>query len=112
MDIGSKALSTFCGLHPLTVGMRNPDGTEEAPNAIFRIGAIMLPHDGFDGLGGFVAMPKGHFRKVVVHDVRLDNAMHEVSTNETKFAVDRGSSSSCEGPRRSVVVGQGRVSML
>ena len=112
LNVGCNALGTLCRFHPLTMGMRDPYGTEEPQNAILGISTIMVSHDGFDGLGGFVAVIEWDFGEIVVHDVRFNDAMHEVAANEAKLAVDCGSSSTGEGPCSGIVVWQAGVGVL
>ena len=112
LHISSNALRPLRRLNPLAMGVRDPDGAEKAPDAIFGVGTVVLAHDGFDSLGGLVAVPEGQFGKVVVDDVGFDDAVHKVAADEAEFAVDCGGGAAGEGPGCWVVVGEGGVGVL
>ena len=112
MDLGSHALSTLGWLDPLTVLGRNPYGAEEPPDATLGIGTVMLAHDRYDGLSSFFTMVKWHLGEVMVDNMRLDNAVHEVAANETKVAVNCRGSTTGESPCIRIVVGKGRIGVL
>ena len=105
LDLRSNTLGTLGRLDPLAVYGRDPDGTEETPDAILGVGAVMLAHDGFDGLSGFFTMVEWHFGKVMVNDMRLDDTMHKIAANEAKVAVNRCGRTASEGPRIGIVMG-------
>ena len=58
----------------------------------------MLAHDWLDGLGGLVGVVEGDGADVMVEDVCLDDAVHELATDEAKFAVDGGGCATGVGP--------------
>ena len=72
----------------------------------------MLTHDWLDSLGGLVSVVEGDGADIVVEDVCLDDAVHELATDEAKLAVDGCSSAASVGPGRRSVVREGRVSVL
>lgn len=58
----------------------------------------MLPHHGFDRLGGLVRVVEGDGADVVVEDVRLDDAVEELAADETELAIDGGGRAAGVGP--------------
>jgi hypothetical protein len=50
----------------------------------------MAAHDGLDGLGCEIGVVEGDGADVVVQDVRLDDAVEDVATDEAEVAVDGG----------------------
>lgn len=90
----------------------DPDGAKKAQETTFAVGAVVGAHDGLDGLGGFFTVVEWHLGEVVVHDVRLDDAVHEISPDETEITVDRGGGTASEGPRTGLVVRERRIGVL
>jgi hypothetical protein len=60
----------------------------------------------------FITARDENLREHVVNNVVLDNAVEDVATDETKFAVNSGSSSLDEGPVLGFVVRCVRVSVV
>jgi len=58
----------------------------------------VLAHDGFDCFGGFVGIVEGNGANVMVQNVGFDDTVEQVTTDETKFTIDRCSSTASEGP--------------
>ena len=72
----------------------------------------MLAHDRLDGLGCLVCVVEWNCRDVVVEDVRFDDAVKKVSTNEAELAIDCGCGATGEIPSVTFVVRQRRVGVL
>jgi hypothetical protein len=51
-DVGVVALGAVVGLDPLAPTGGLVDGADEAPAAVLDVSAVVLAHDGLDGLGG------------------------------------------------------------
>ena len=99
-------------LDPLTHGGSSPDGTNEAKHASLDVGAVVLTQHRLDRFGRFVGVVPRHACKIVVDDMGLDDAMHEVSSDKAKFTVDGGSRAAGVGPGGWIIVGKSRVGML
>lgn len=112
LDLSSDPFSTLGRLHPLAVFGGYPNRPKESQDPTLGVGAVMLAHDGFDGLGGFFTMVEWHLGKVVVNHVRLDDAVHKVPADETKVTVDGGGSTAGEGPRSGIVVRECGIGVL
>ena len=89
-----------------------PEGLEETSPAGVGFGAVVLAHDGLDGLGGLVGVVEGDGADVVVQHVGLDDAVEEVAPDEAELAVDGCSGAADEVPDLGVVVGEGGVGVL
>lgn len=113
-EIHTRLLALHAGqsLDPLADVHVVEQRLEETKRAALDVCAVVLAHDGLDGLGGFVGVVEGDGGDVVVEHVRLDNAVEELATDETEFAIDRGGSTAGIGPAGGRVVGQGRVGVL
>lgn len=106
------ALGTVVGLDPLAPAGSLVHGADEAPAAILDVGAVVLAHDGLDGLGGLVGVVEGNGGDVVVEDVGLDDAVEDLAADETEFAVNGGGGATSKVPGLAGVVREGRVGVL
>lgn len=106
------ALGAIGGLNPLAGAGRGPHGLEEASPASVGLGAVVLAHDGLNGLAGLVGVVEGDVADIVVQHVGLDDAVEDVTTNEAEVTVDGGSSAAGEVPHLGLVVGEGGVGVL
>lgn len=111
-DVGIVALGALVGLDELAPAGSLVDGADEAPGSVLDVGAVVLAHDGLDGLGGFVGVVEGDGGDVVVQDVGLDDAVEDLAADEAEFAVDGGGGATGEVPGLAGVVGEGRVGVL
>jgi hypothetical protein len=84
------ALGALVGLDPLAPAGSLVQGADEAPAAVLDVGAVVLAHDGLDGLGGLVGVVEGDGGDVVVEDVGLDDAVEDLAADETELAVNGG----------------------
>lgn len=100
------------GLNPLAHTGALVHGGDEAKEAALDVRAVVLAHDGTDGVGGLVSVVEGNAGNVVVEDVRLDDAVEKVAADETALAINSGGGASDKVPLLSVVVRQGRVGVL
>ena len=89
-----------------------PNGTDEAQSSALGVGAVVLAHDGLDGLGGLISVVEGNGANVVVEDVGLDDAVQDVTADEAHITVDGSSGTTDKVPLVTGVVGQGRVGVL
>ena len=72
----------------------------------------MLAHDRLNGLGGLVGMIEGDSGHIVVKDVGLNNAVHEMTADEAKFAVNGRGGTAGKGPCVGLVMRERRVGVL
>lgn len=72
----------------------------------------MLAHDGLDSVGSLIGVVEGDGADIMVQDVGLNNAVEEVSTNETHLTIDGGSSATDEVPLVTSVVRKRGISVL
>lgn len=105
-------LGTLGGLDPLASAGRGPHGLEEADPAGVGLSAVVVAHDGLDGLAGLVGVVEGDVADIVVQDVGLDDAVEDVTTDKAKVTVDSGSGATGKVPHLGLVVGEGGVSVL
>lgn len=105
-------LGILAGLNPLAHASAAVHGADEAQGAALCVGAVVLAHDGADGIGGLVGVVKGDGGHVVVQDVGLDDAVQQLAADEAHLAVDGGGSASDKVPLLAGVVGEGRVGVL
>jgi len=105
-------LSTLRRLNPLAPSGTVVNGLHESHGTVLDVAAVVLTHDGLDGLSSLISVVEGDGRDVVVEDVGLDDAVEEVATDEAKLAVDGGSGSTSEGPGVGIVVGERGVGVL
>jgi len=106
------ALGTLVRLDPLAPTGSLVHGADEAPAAILDVGAVVLAHDGLDGLGGLVGVVEGNGGDVVVEDVGLDDAVEDLAADETELAVNGSGGATSKVPGLAGVVGEGRVGVL
>lgn len=72
----------------------------------------MLSHDGFNGLGRFVGIVEWDGRDEMVEDVRFDDAVEQVPTDEAKLPINRRCGAAGEVPRLRLVVRKSRIGVL
>lgn len=111
-DALALALGLGAGLDPLAHSGGAPHGSQEAKETTAGIGAVVLAHDGTDGVAGFVGVVKGNGANVVVEDVRLDDAVQQLAADEAHLAVNGGGGTADVVPLLSSVVRQRRVGVL
>ena len=111
-DVGVLALGAVVGLDPLAPAGGLVNGAEEAPAATLDVGAVVLAHDGLDGLGGLVGVVEGNGGDVVVEDVGLDDAVEDLAADEAELAVNGCGGTTGEVPGLAGVVGEGGVGVL
>ena len=88
------SLGVFIGLNPSAHPRTPPKTTQKAERATLGIGAIVLAHDWLDGFSSLVCMVEGNCADEMMQDMGLDDAMEEMSADESELAVDcRGGSS-------------------
>lgn len=107
---GTLGIST--GLNPLAHTGALVHGTDEATGTILNVGAVVLAHDGLDGLGSLVGVVEGDVADVVVKDVGLDDAVEEMAADESHLAVNGSSGATDKVPLLVGVVRKGRVGVL
>ena len=111
-DALARALGALAGLDPLAPPGALPHGLDEADGALGDVGAVVLAHDGFDGLGGLVGVVKGDSANVVVQDVRLNDAVEEVAADEAELAINGGGRAAHKVPLLGRVVRERGVGVL
>jgi hypothetical protein len=111
-DVGVVALGAVVGLDPLAPTGGLVDGADEAPAAVLDVSAVVLAHDGLDGLGGLVGVVEGDGGDVVVQDVGLDDAVEDLAADEAKLAINGCGGTTGEVPGLAAVVREGRVGVL
>ena len=111
-DVSTFALGTFCRLDPLAHAGRPPHGTEEAHWPSLDIRAVVLTHDGLDGLGSLVGVVKRDGAHVVVKNMGFDDAVEKMAADEAKVTVNGGSGSTDKSPRLWLIVRERRVRVL
>ena len=99
-------------LDPLAPTRTLPHALDETPAATIDVGAVVLAHDRFDGLGSLVGVVEGDGADVVVEDVGLDDAVQELAADEAKFTVDRGGGAAGVVPGGGLVVGKRWIGVL
>jgi hypothetical protein len=72
----------------------------------------VLAHDRLDGLGGLIGMVEGDGTDVVVQNVRLDDTVKQMATDEAKLAIDGSSSATDKVPLLWGVMRQRGIGML
>ena len=72
----------------------------------------MAAHDRLDGLGGFVGVVEWNGRDVMVQDVGFDDAVEQITANESKLAVNGGRRSAGKAPRLGSVMSDRGIGML
>lgn len=108
----TSTLGTSAGLNPLAHTGTAVHGTDEATGTILHISAVVLAHDGLDGLGGLVRVVEGDAADIVVEDMGLDDAVEKVTADEAHLTINGSSSATDEVPLVVGVVGKGRVGVL
>ena len=58
----------------------------------------MLAHDGLDSIRGFVCVVEGDGADVMMKNVRFNDAMEELSADESEFAINGGGGASGVSP--------------
>lgn len=105
-------LGALGGFHEVAHAGAGPEGLEEAGPSGVSLGAVVVAHHLLDGLAGLIRVVEGDGADVVVQDVGLDDAVEDVTADETKVTVDGGGSTTGEVPRLGLVVGQAGVGVL
>lgn len=72
----------------------------------------MNTHNGFDGFGRLISMVKRDSRDEMMEDMGFNNAVHDLSTDETKLAVYGRSSAASKIPSVVLVVRQLAIRVL
>jgi len=72
----------------------------------------MSAHDLLDRLSCLIGVVEGDSRDIVVKNMGLNNTMKKLSTDETKFTINCGCSTSSIGPGFSCVVRKRWVGVL
>lgn len=72
----------------------------------------MLPHDWLDSFGCLVRMVERNGGNIVMKDVSFNDAVQELTTDEAKFAINSGSSTTNVVPSFGRVMGQRWVGVL
>lgn len=72
----------------------------------------MFSHDRLNRLGRLVGVVEGYSADIMMKNVRLDDAVEELATDETKFAVDGCGCAAGERPGLGRVMGKGRIRVL
>ena len=111
-NTGVFACGAFHWLYPVTPAERFPHALEEAEGAVLGVTSIVTAHDLLDGLGGFVGIVKGDGADIMVENMSLDDAVHQMSANEAEFTVDGRRSTTSVRPRLGKIMGKGRIGML
>jgi hypothetical protein len=109
---GLLALHSGEGLDPLANMHIAVQRFEETDRTALDVCAVMLAHDGLDGLGGLVGMVERNGADVVVQNVGLDDAVEELAADKAEFAVDGGGGAAGVGPGSWGVVREGGVGVL
>lgn len=104
----SEHHDTIIALHELAPAESLPEHLEHVCVGV----AVMLAHDGFDGLGGPSGVVEGDSATVVVQDVCFDQVVEEEPADKAKFSVDGCSSATSERPLRLCVTWNGHVCVL
>ena len=99
-------------LDPLAPAGAGPQAPEEAERAVLGVGAVVLAHNGLDGLGGLVGVVEGDGADVVVQHVGLDDAVQQLAADEAELAVDGGRGAAHVVPALGGIVWDGRVGVL
>jgi len=97
----------FNWLNPVAPASTLPDRLDEAEGSTFGISAVVATHNWLDGLGSLVGMVEGDGANIVMENVGLNDAVEELTADETKFTVNGCSSSAHVVPRVASVVGEG-----
>lgn len=106
------ALGALRRLHPLAPSRALPHAPHESDGSTFDIGAVVLAHDGLDGLGGLVGVVEWDGGYEVVKDVSFNDTVEEMTTDEAKLAVDGCGSTARKCPGMSFIVRKGGISVL
>lgn len=111
-DAFGFALGSLRRLHPLAPSGALPHAFQESDGSTLDIGAVVLAHDGLDGLGGLVGVVERNGGYKVMEDVGLDDTVEEMTADEAKLAVDGCGSTARECPGMSFVVRKGGIGVL
>lgn len=76
------------------------------------LGAVVVAHDGLDGLTGLIGVVEGDIADIVVQDVGLNDTVEDVTTDKAEVTVDGGSGATGKVPHLGLIVGEGGVSVL
>ena len=87
--------------------------TPEKPNGpILDVGAVVAAHDGLDRFRCLVGVVEGDRGDVVVQDMGFDDAVEELASDETEFAVDGCGRAAGVGPAGGFVMRERGVGVL
>ena len=91
-------LGTLAGLDPFAEAGRRPDRHDEPKCTAGGVRAVVFTKHRLDSLRRLIGIVKRDRRYEMMEDVRLDDAVHKVATDEAEFAIDRGGRSTSEVP--------------
>lgn len=111
-DTPTFTLGTLSWLNPLAHPGACPHGLQETDTATFDIAFIVFAHDLLDCLGCLVCVVEGDGADIVVGNVRFDDTVEDVASDEAKFTIDGGGSSAGEIPGFGFVVREAGVCVL
>lgn len=103
---------TVGGLNEVTDTGGGPHGLEETSPAGVSLSAVVIAHNGFDGIAGLIGVVEGDVADVVVQNVGLDDAVEDVTADEAEVAINSGSGAAGEVPHFGLVVREGGVGVL
>jgi hypothetical protein len=106
------SLGSLSGLNPVADTRTVPHSLEEASPSGVGLSAVVVTHDLLDGLASLVGIVEGDSADVVVENMGLNDAVEDVTTDETEITVNSGTGSTDEVPRLGLVVRESRVGVL
>ena len=89
-----------------------PESLEESSPAGVGLCAVVVAHDRLDGIGGLVGVIEWDGADIVVQDVSLNDAVQDMTADETEVTVNGGGGTTSKVPGLGVVVREGRVGVL
>jgi hypothetical protein len=111
-DALAFAGSALAGLDPVAPPRTRPHALNEAQWAACGVAAVVLAHDLLDCFAGLVGVVKRNGGDIVVENMCLDNAVEEITTDETEFTIDCRGGTSGVCPGRGFVMRKGWVCVL
>jgi len=106
------AFSSFRGFNPVAHSGASPQRFQKPERASMCFRAIMFAHHIFDSLGCFVCMIEWDGADIMMSDMRLNNTMKKMTTDEAKFAIDGGSCATGEAPNLWLIMRESGIGML